>query len=182
MSDLPRCCNYVGRVVIKIYTFPFFFQYSCQTGGQFSQNLFIITKESLLDRPKFCQSGSVVRHLFWRLFWPYGPINELYIFWSMGWGVLHVLLFHERCLVWITWLSMSTVWEKVLDANHWNYCVRSSAVITLCNMTLFCYWHNNDWDKICIRGYIHNRHPISRPHERAMGYLLLGFEWKLTAL
>ena len=27
----------------------------------------MIKKESLPDRPKFCQSGSVVRHLFWRL-------------------------------------------------------------------------------------------------------------------
>ena len=31
------------------------------------QNLSMIEKESMPDRPKFCQSGSAVRHLFWRL-------------------------------------------------------------------------------------------------------------------
>ena len=34
---------------------------------QFCQNLYMIKKESLPDRPKFCRSMSAVRHLFWRL-------------------------------------------------------------------------------------------------------------------
>ena len=44
---------------------------TCRTVAQFFQNLYMIKKESLPDRPKFCRSGSAVRHLFWRLFqWP----------------------------------------------------------------------------------------------------------------
>ena len=38
-----------------------------QTEAQFCQNLYMTKKESLPDWPKFCQSGSAVRHLFWRL-------------------------------------------------------------------------------------------------------------------
>ena len=42
-----------------------------RTEAQFCQNLYIylymIKKESLPDRPKFCRSMSAVRHLFWRL-------------------------------------------------------------------------------------------------------------------
>ena len=40
---------------------------TCRTVAQFFQNLYMIKKESLPDRPKFCRSGSAVRHLFWRL-------------------------------------------------------------------------------------------------------------------
>ena len=42
---------------------------TCQTEAQFRQNLpvYMIKKESLPDWPKFCRSGSVVWHLFWRL-------------------------------------------------------------------------------------------------------------------
>ena len=40
---------------------------TCRTEAQFCQNWYMIKKESLPDRPKFCQSGSAVRHLFWRL-------------------------------------------------------------------------------------------------------------------
>ena len=41
---------------------------SCRTKAQlFCQNLYMMKKESLPDRPKFCRSGSVVRHLFWKL-------------------------------------------------------------------------------------------------------------------
>ena len=40
---------------------------TCRTEAQFCQNLYMIKKETLPDRPKFCQSGSAVRHLFWRL-------------------------------------------------------------------------------------------------------------------
>ena len=39
----------------------------CRTEAQFCQNLYMIKKESLPDRPKFCWSGSAVWHLFWRL-------------------------------------------------------------------------------------------------------------------
>ena len=42
---------------------------TCQTEAQFWQNLYMTKKESLPDRQKFCQSGSAVRHLFWRLQW-----------------------------------------------------------------------------------------------------------------
>ena len=38
-----------------------------RTERQFCQNLYMIKRESLQDRPKFCPSGSAVRHLFWRL-------------------------------------------------------------------------------------------------------------------
>ena len=38
-----------------------------RTEAQFCQNLYMVKKESLLDWPKFCQSGSAVWHLFWRL-------------------------------------------------------------------------------------------------------------------
>ena len=40
---------------------------TCRTEAQFCQNLYMIKKESLPDRPKFCRSMSAVRHLFWRL-------------------------------------------------------------------------------------------------------------------
>ena len=40
---------------------------TCQTKAQFCQNLYMVKNESLPDRPKFCRSGSAVRHLFWRL-------------------------------------------------------------------------------------------------------------------
>ena len=40
---------------------------TCRTKAQFCQNLYMIKKESLPDRPKFCGSASAVRHLFWRL-------------------------------------------------------------------------------------------------------------------
>ena len=40
---------------------------TCRTEAQFCQNLYMIKKESLPDRPKFCWSMSAVRHLFWRL-------------------------------------------------------------------------------------------------------------------
>ena len=40
---------------------------TCQTKAQFCQNSYMIKKESLQDRPKFCRSGSAVWHLFWRL-------------------------------------------------------------------------------------------------------------------
>ena len=47
--------------------------------------------------------------------------------------------------------------------------VQSSAVIARSNITWFCIWYDNDWGKICIWGYVHKRHPISRPFGRAMG-------------
>ena len=40
---------------------------TCRTEAQFCQNLYMIKKESLPDRPQFCWSGSTVWHLFWRL-------------------------------------------------------------------------------------------------------------------
>ena len=40
---------------------------TCRTEAQFCQNLYMIKKESLPDRPKFCRSMSAVRYLFWRL-------------------------------------------------------------------------------------------------------------------
>ena len=40
---------------------------TCLTEAQFCQNLYLIKKESLPNRPKFCRSGSSVQHLFWRL-------------------------------------------------------------------------------------------------------------------
>ena len=40
---------------------------TCRSEAQFCQNLYMIKKESLPDRHKFCRSGSAVRHLFWRL-------------------------------------------------------------------------------------------------------------------
>ena len=39
-----------------------------------------------------------------------------------------------------------------------------SAVKTWSSTTWFCIWYDNDWGKICIRGYIHKRHPRSCPH------------------
>ena len=40
-------------------------------------------------------------------------------------------------------------------------------------LSWFCIWYDNDWGMICIRVYIHKRHPISRPYERVMGCLLV---------
>ena len=40
---------------------------TCRTEAQFCQNLYMVKRESVLDRTKFCQLGSVVRLLFWRL-------------------------------------------------------------------------------------------------------------------
>ena len=39
--------------------------------------------------------------------------------------------------------------------------IQLSAIIARTNITWFCIWYNNDWGKICIRGYIHKRHPIA---------------------
>ena len=50
------------------------------------------------------------------------------------------------------------------------------------NITWFCIWYDNDWGKIYINGYIHKRHPIARPHGRAMGCPLWGLGWQFTAL
>ena len=41
---------------------------TCRTEAQFCQNLYMVKKKSLPDRPQFCRSGSAVWHLFWRLF------------------------------------------------------------------------------------------------------------------
>ena len=54
-------CFCVHRSVFKIRS------ETCRTEAQFCQNLYMIKKDSLPDRPKFCRSGSAVRHLFWRL-------------------------------------------------------------------------------------------------------------------
>ena len=40
---------------------------TCWTDAQFFQNFCMVTKESLLDRLKFCRWGSAVQHWFWRL-------------------------------------------------------------------------------------------------------------------
>ena len=82
---------------------------TCQTKAQFCQNLYMIKKESLPDRPQFCRSGSAVWHLFWRLnshfrdktaSWlsvpyngtPYNWKNGVYIemgpCWSLMWGMV----------------------------------------------------------------------------------------------
>ena len=50
---------------------------SCRSEAQFCQNLYMIKKESLPDQPKFCWSGSAVRHLFWRLHITSLGYNEL---------------------------------------------------------------------------------------------------------
>ena len=57
--------------------------------------------------------------------------------------------------------------------------VQSSAIIMRCNITLFCLWYDNDWGKICIRVFIHKRHPKFRPYGRALGCLCkaLGENW-----
>ena len=41
--------------------------WNLQDQTQFWQNLYMIKKESLPDRPQFCQSGSAVWQPFWRL-------------------------------------------------------------------------------------------------------------------
>ena len=43
---------------------------TCSTKALCCQNLYIIKKESLRDKQKYSQSGSVVRILFWRLWVP----------------------------------------------------------------------------------------------------------------
>ena len=48
---------------------------TCRTEAQFCQNLYMIKKESLSDRPKFCRSMSAVRHLFWRLLMTWHPAS-----------------------------------------------------------------------------------------------------------
>ena len=65
---------------------------------------------------------------------------------------------------------MSSAQCEVIWNEQWPNELQLSAVIARSNITWFCIWYNNDWDKICIiRGYIHKRHPIARPHGRAMG-------------
>ena len=47
--------------------------------------------------------------------------------------------------------------------------MQSSAIIARSNITWFRIWYDIDWGKICIRGYIHKKHPIPCPHGFAMG-------------
>ena len=64
-SNLPsqrlKALKHHSRAVFKIRS------ETCRTKAQFCENLYMIKKESLPDRPKFCRSMSAVRHLFWRL-------------------------------------------------------------------------------------------------------------------
>ena len=65
---------------------------TCRTAAQFWQNLYMTKKESLLDRRKFCRSGSAVRHLFWRLFiisdWVF-YYSFVLIPWLVPWSASH---------------------------------------------------------------------------------------------
>ena len=46
---------------------------------------------------------------------------------------------------------------------------RPQWVKALSDMTCFCIWYDDDWDKIGVIGYIHTRHSIARPHGRVVG-------------
>ena len=50
--------------------------------------------------------------------------------------------------------------------------IQSSAIITRSNIRRFCNHHCRNWDRISIRGWNHERHPIPRPNGQAMGCLL----------
>ena len=63
-----------------------------------------------------------------------------------------------------------------------NNMIQSTDVITRSNSWLYCIRHCENSARRWTRYYNHNNHPISRPHERAMGCLLWGFGRKLTAL
>ena len=68
-------------------------------------------------------------------------------------------------------------YQAIIQSN-----IQLSAVIMRSNITLFFIWHISGWSKICIRGYIHKRHPMSCPCGHVIGCLLWGFRCKLTAL
>ena len=54
----------------------------------------------------------------------------------------------------------------------WPRQIQSGAVIMRSSIKRFCTPHNSDWSRTCIRDKNHKRHPIARPHGRAMGCLL----------
>ena len=77
---------------------------TCRTEAQFCQDLYMVKKDSLPNWPRFCQSGSPVRHLFWRCEHNFCPTYEEDIHWSEG----HYLSFHHdmEMLSTLWWLSM----------------------------------------------------------------------------
>ena len=68
--------------------------------------------------------------------------------------------------------NFSEIWTKI----------QLSAVITRSNLSRYYIRHCDNSGRKWVRFENHNRHPIPRPHGRAMGCLLWGFRRKLTAL
>ena len=60
--------------------------------------------------------------------------------------------------------------------------VKCCGQVPCSNMTWFCIWFDNNWGKICIKGYTHKRCPILHLWGWGMGCLLWGFERKLIVL
>ena len=58
--------------------------------------------------------------------------------------------------------------------------IQLSAIIVQSNLSWYKIQHSNNSGRQWIRFYIHNKHPISRPHGRAMGCLLWGICEKMN--
>ena len=66
ISEDATFSKYISEKIATITVFKIRSE-TCRNETQFCENLYMIKKESLPDRHKFCRSISAVRHLFWRL-------------------------------------------------------------------------------------------------------------------
>ena len=114
-------------------------------------------------------------HSFWYMNYARMSLTDIISFLALS--SLYTAYFH-RCYV-----CMVETWELVYM--HWQQGklqLQPSAVITRSNLSRYYIRHCDNSSRKWIRYLNHSRHPIPRPHGRAMGCLLWGFGKKLTAL
>ena len=68
------------------------------------------------------------------------------------------------------------------DPQRLVYSIRSGAVKTRHNIIWYCLHHCSNCNRIYVRVWVHERHPIPRPNGWAMGCLLWEFGRNLTVL
>ena len=83
-------------------------------------------------------------------------------------------------LGWSYQLSILT-YSQSISFYEYHFNIYASAVITQSNKTLYCIQCCRDWNRTYSEVEL-TKHAIPRPHGRAMGCLLWGYGWQLTAL